>query len=322
MKTVLLTGGTGFVGANLARSVLAQGYDLHLLVRPGHQTWRIAEIAAHIQIHEVNLLDPAGLADLIARIRPDWVYHLATSGAYSWQNNVQQIIQTNINGTVNLLEACRKTGFDVFINTGSSSEYGLKDHAPSETEALDPNSEYAAAKGFATQYCRYLSISQQLKIVTLRLYSVFGPFEDPNRFIPTLLLAGMQGQYPPLVNPQTARDFIYVDDVTAVYRLVAEAQNLPPGAVFNLGTGIQTTIEEAVQAASELLGLADQPQWGSYPNRKWDTSIWVANIQNLGATLGWSPQFDFRAGLARTLTWFQNHPEYLAYYQNQKSGAV
>src|SRR5579859_6729488 len=127
-KRAILTGGTGFVGANLARRLLHDGCEVHLLVRPGFAPWRIMAIRDAVQLHEINLGDKEALARLVAQMQPDWVFHVAAHGAYSSQVDLDQMIQTNIIATANLLDACTAVGFEAFINTGSSSEYGLKDH--------------------------------------------------------------------------------------------------------------------------------------------------------------------------------------------------
>jgi len=103
------------------------------------------------------------------------------------QVDVQRMLQTNIFGTANLVQACLKTGFDTFVNTGSSSEYGFKDHAPSENELPEPNSHYAVAKVSATMFCQFTARNQKVHIPTLRLYSVYGPFEEPTRLLPRVI---------------------------------------------------------------------------------------------------------------------------------------
>src|SRR6058998_3106401 len=187
MKRVLLTGGTGFVGANLARRLLQSGHEVHLLVQPRHTGWRIEAIRDDLRLHEVDLADGERLGNLVRRIGPDWVFHLAAHGAYSWQRDLGQIVRTNILGTMNLVGACVATGFEGFVNTGSSSEYGFKDHAPAETEALEPNSYYAVTKASATLFCRFTARARSVNLPTLRLYSVYGPYEEPSRLIPALI---------------------------------------------------------------------------------------------------------------------------------------
>lgn len=310
-KNVLVTGGTGFVGANLVEQLLQDGHNVHLFVRDGYKDWRIQNFLPHLRIHPVNLLDPEPLRAEIAAIRPDWVFHLATYGAYSWQEDLNQAIQTNLLGTIHLVEACRSVGFEIFVNTGSSSEYGAKTQATSEDDFLEPNSYYAVAKASATMFCRYTAQRFKLPIFTLRLYSVFGPYEEPGRLIPTLIVKGFQGQFPPLAHPEIARDFIFTEDVTCAYLSVADlGVGLPPGEIYNVGSGQQTTLKDVVEITREIFEIPDDPHWGSMENRSWDTQRWMSNNDRLRAT-GWQPAFDFRAGYLKTTEWFRQNPDLL-----------
>ena len=314
-KNVIVTGGTGFVGANVVRRLVRDGHHVHLLVREEYNDWRIRDILPHLQIHLTNLLDADELRTKVTAIRPDWVFHLAAYGAYSWQNDLHAAIQTNLLSTVNLVEACRGAGFDVFINTGSSSEYGLKDHAPAETEWIDPNSYYAVTKASATLFCRYTANRYNLCIPTLRLYSVYGPYEDRDRLVPKIILHGLHGTLPPLADPEVARDFVYVGDVEAAYLLLATQPEGKAGEVYNLGTGAQTSLREVVALARKLFNLSVEPHWGTMPNRVWDTNIWRANNTHLLA-IGWRSEYTFEQGLQETARWFQDHPELLSYYRS------
>ncbi len=317
MKRVIVTGATGFVGANLARRLLQEGHEVHLLVRQGFAPWRIEAIRADVSLHEVDLGDRESLLPVIDEIRPDWVFHLATHGAYSSQNDLSQIVRTNILGTVNLVEACLKSGFEAFVNTGSSSEYGFKDHAPSEKEWLEPNSYYAVGKASATLFCRHTAQSRGVLLPTLRLYSVYGPYEEPARLMPALIVRGLRGELPPLVNPDVARDYVYVDDICEAYLLAATRTGQEPGAVYNLGTGVQTSLGEVVSTARRLMNITAEPQWGAMPNRQWDTSVWVADHRKALDELGWRPEFTFERGLGRMHGWFLENPELLRFYEEQ-----
>jgi UDP-glucose 4-epimerase len=318
-KRAILTGGTGFVGACLARRLIRDGHDVHLLVRRGYAPWRIEGIRDHIRLHEVDLSDAAQTAQTVAAIRPEWVFHLAAYGAYSSQTDVQRIYHTNLTGTINLLEACLQTGFEAFINTGSSSEYGYKDHAPHEKEWVDPNSYYAAAKVAATLYCRYSAAKHNAHIVTLRLYSVYGAYEEPTRLIPTLITKGLRGELPPLVNPNIARDYVHIEDVNNACISATQRGQGEPGAVYNIGTGVQTSLREVVDAARDLMGIPAEPQWGSMPDRGWDTNVWVSDPAAAMQALGWKPGYPFRDGLRDTIQWFRDHPDMLAYYEQNRT---
>jgi nucleoside-diphosphate-sugar epimerase len=308
MRRVIVTGASGFVGANVARRLLREGHEVHLLVRAAHASWRIDEIRRDIRLHVADLADAQAVTKKIDEIKPAWIFHLAAQGGYSWQTDIAQIFQTNLTGTINLVEACLKTGFESFVHTGSSSEYGFKDHAPAENEWIEPNSHYAIAKASATLYCRYTAQARQANITTLRLYSAYGPYEEPKRLMPNLIRHGLRGEWPPLVNPDIARDYVHVEDVCDACLLAAQTRPPEFGAVYNVGTGIQTTLREVVETARRLLDIKAEPQWGSMPSRKWDSSTWRADNRKIQAELDWRPHHTFEAGLAKMIEWQRNRP--------------
>jgi nucleoside-diphosphate-sugar epimerase len=318
MKRVIVTGASGFVGANLARRLLNDGHKVHLLLRREYNTWRIESIQEHMQVHVVDLEDLERVSVTVRNIRPDWVFHLAAYGAYPSQTDLARMIQTNIVGSTNLVNACLATGFEAFINTGSSSEYGFKDHAPLESEALEPNSHYAVTKASATLFCRFTAKVHQVRMPTLRLYSVYGPYEEPSRLIPSLVTSGLQGQLPPLVNPDVARDYVCVDDVIEAYLLAATHSSAEPGAIYNVGTGIQTSLRQVIEIARRVMGITAQPAWNSMPNRQWDTDVWIADNAKIRDELRWQPRFNFEGGLHETVAWFQAHPQLLKFYEQEK----
>ncbi len=310
-KRVIVTGASGFIGANLARRLLKKGHALHLLLRSGYATWRIEELKGEAQFVVINFADPHAMRRALRQIKPDWIFHLTTYGAYAFQSDLQTMVHTNVNGTVNLVEAAIETGFEVLVNTGSSSEYGFKGYPAMEDDSLDPNSIYAVTKAASTLFCRHMARSRNLSIPTLRLYSVYGPYEDPSRFIPTLVRNGFAGRLPALASPHIVRDFVHVDDVCEGFMAAATRRLHDPGAVINLGTGIQTRLDEVVSIVRELLGVQEEPHWGTMPARSWDTDTWVADITKAGLTLKWRAAIDLRNGLKRTIDWYRNNPSRL-----------
>jgi len=318
----LVTGAGGFIGANLLRRLLLDGHEVHVFVQNPieapvsrgllHPYWRLDEVWDDIHVHVVNLVDPGVVDREVGKIRPERVFHLAAYGAYSWQEDVARIVGVNLNGTVNLVEACLRAGFDSFVNTGSSSEYGFKDHAPSEDEPAEPNSHYASAKLGATLFCQLTAQSRKVRISTLRLYSIYGPWEEPSRFIPSLAVRGIQGELPPLVDPDVARDFVFVDDAVSAYMLASEKAE--PGEIFNVGTGRQTTIREAVEVARRVLSVRAEPKWGTMPNRSWDTNCWVSNSAKLRSRLDWAPSVSFEDGFRLTTEWLRGKPGLMSLY--------
>ncbi len=316
-KRVLVTGAAGFVGANLTRRLLRDGHQLHLLHRPGTDLWRLESIRDEVELHPVDLSDRDGVSGVIEAQRPEWIFHLAAYGAYSHQTDPRRIARTNVLGTVNLVEACARAGFEAFVNTGSSSEYGFKDHAPVESEEAAPNSYYAVSKLSATLWCRFAARHLDLHLSTLRLYSVYGPYEEPSRLLPTLVVRGLSGELPELVSPDVARDFVYSDDVVEAYLLAAAIPPKEPGSIYNVGTSRQVTIREVVQLAREELPIKDEPSWGSMANRDWDTSVWVSEPAKIRDELGWEARASFPEGFRHFIEWLRRHPKLLTRYEKQ-----
>jgi len=317
-KRVLVTGATGFVGANLVRRLLADGHTVHALVQPGATPWRLRSIRARIRAHEASLEDRAAVEAVVRRTRPHWVFHLAAYGAYSWQTDLDRMVRTNVLGTMHLVRACVAAGFEAFVNTGSSSEYGFKDRPPSEREWLEPNSHYAVTKASATLFCRHTALGERVHLPTLRLYSVYGPWEEPGRLMPALVLHGIERKLPPLVAPDVARDYVYVDDVCDAFVLAATRPKQELGSVYNVGSGTQTTLAQVVDVARRLMAIDAEPVWGSMPNRRWDTTAWVADNRAIRAALGWEPRRDVEDGLRRMVAWLARRPALVRWYRAAK----
>ncbi len=308
-RRALIAGAGGFVGACLSRRLLDEGHHTELLVRPGSDRWRLHDLRGDLAIHEGDLRDEDAVRAAVDTAAPDWIFHLAAHGAYSWQADARGIFQSNVLGTLTLAQACLGRGFEAFVHAGSSSEYGLKDHAPSEEEAPEPNSDYAVAKVAATLLCRNLAARHGLHMATLRLYSVYGPWEDPRRLLPVLVAHGLRGELPPMVDPDTARDFVHVDDVCDAFLLAARTPVPGSSEIYNVGSGAQTTLRLVVEVARRALGIAAEPRWGSHEPRPWDTGVWVADRSKIVRELGWQPRRDLRSGLEGLAAWLREHPE-------------
>lgn len=310
MNRVLVTGGTGFVGANLARRLLHEGHEVFLLVRSGHKTWRLEGIRRDVRLLAVDLEDREGVRRAVAETRPAWVFHLAAYGAYPEETDVARILATNALGTAHLVEACMEADVEAVVHTGSSSEYGFREQAPSEAQRLEPNSVYAVSKAAATHFCRLAARERGRRVPTLRLYSAYGPYEEPSRLVPTLIREGLRGRLPVLVDPAVARDFVYVEDVVdACLAAATRSSREDPGAVYNVGTGVQTTVKQAVDVARRALAIEAEPQWGTMPNRRWDTSSWVADNRRIREDLAWEPRHTFEEGFRKTVAWYQANPD-------------
>jgi nucleoside-diphosphate-sugar epimerase len=317
----LVTGAGGFVGTNLAGALAREGHDVVAWVRPESPTWRLDHLEDTVEVIPVELLDGDEVDAAVRSARPDWVFHLAAHGAYSWQRDPETIMQTNLVATVRLLAACQRHGFSAFVHAGSSSEYGFQDHAPREDELPEPNSDYAVMKAAATSHCRFVAQRDDVHVVTLRLYSVYGPWEEPGRLMPTLVARGLEGRLPPLVSPDTPRDFISMRDTGRAFLRAAERTEVERGSVFNIASGRQTKLREVVEVAREQLGIAAEPEWDTEPQRSWDATVWVGDARRANEQLTWAAEDDLATGFAELAEWLRDSPALWSRYEIAVEGA-
>jgi len=305
---VIVTGAAGFIGANLCRRLIDAGARVHALVRPGGDAWRLDGITDRLRVHQVDITDGPRVKSVVSSIRANVIYHLATHGAYPFQDEPEQILLTDVFGLWNVLNACNEVGYDLFVNAGSSSEYGAKISAMRESDLLEPNSYYAVAKAGQTLLCQHISRIHDRPIVTFRPFSVYGPFEEPTRLIPKLMCAALDDEPIDMVNPDTCRDFIYIDDVLDAC-LMVDGLKVLRGSVLNVGTGIQTSLKELVDATGALSGRPVRARWSAMAPRMWDTNVWVADISQIRRLTGWRPRVTLEQGLRKSLEWFGRHRE-------------
>ncbi|MDP2647773.1 MAG: GDP-mannose 4,6-dehydratase [Candidatus Yanofskybacteria bacterium] len=304
MKKVLITGGTGFVGSNFVYKFLELKDEVHLLVRPEAKFWRIEPVKNRVKLHNVDITKENDVEKFISELKPDFILHFATYGAYQGiQQDVGMTVQTNVLGTINLLRACAKTGFSCFINTGSSSEYGEKDHAIREDEILEPNNLYGVTKAAATMYAHFLAKKENLPLVTMRLFSVFGPYEEPVRLMPALVRAALRGERFEAPSPSIVRDFIFIEDVIGAYLKAIERIDSIKGQIFNIASGEEHSIRESVETVEKISDIKIEASYGKVLPRQEEPKMWVADITKAKTQLNWKPTHSFSGGLSKFITW-------------------
>ena len=191
--------------------------------------------------------------------------------------------------------------------------------ARGEQDPPAPNSDYAVSKVAAANLIYYYGKRKHFPCANLRLYSVYGPLEDSSRLIPNLIRRGLEASYPEFVNPAVSRDFVYVDDVTEAF--VDTALNLSPadyGESFNIGTGRKTTIGEVAATARKLFNIPAEPAF-TMPERDWDVQDWYANVEKARQHLGWEPRTDAsRRASSRPSPGTRRLPDKARYQQSSK----
>lgn len=304
-KKVLITGASGFVGSVLSRKMLHEGHDVHAIVR-NDSAWRLKDIRKHLNCLPLDLCaNGYELSKEIPHINPDLIYHCATYGGNSFQKDANLTIQTNIVGTWNLLQATSKVDYQLFVNVGSSSEYGFKTHPMAETDVLEPNSYYSMSKGSQTLMCQYFAKSENKPILNYRLFGIYGPYEEPTKLIPTVVRNCLHNEDLKLASPDIAHDYLFVDDLMEAF-MVNGVKKENYGEIFNIGSGVQTTIKNVVDDVFLLTNSESKCIWNYYRDSPLSTKTWVGNCEKAKNVLGWFAKTKFIDGLRKTIEWTKN----------------
>jgi nucleoside-diphosphate-sugar epimerase len=305
-RKLLITGSTGFVGANLVRRFLKIGAEVYIITRKTSDKWRIKNVLKDVNEYCVDLLDYKKLESIILDIRPEIIFHTAIYGGYPFQKDIKRIIESNFIGTVNLVNACKKVDFELFVNTGSSSEYGIKSKSMTEEDILEPVNGYGVSKAAATLYCQAIARREKIPVVTLRFFSPYGYYEEATRLIPSVIISCLRGRNPEVSSPNSVRDFIFIEDVIDAYMDVIKTSDIG-SKIFNIGYGEQHSVREVVNMIVELTGNNVRPEWGSVPKRAIEPNVWQADITKAKDVFKWEPKYSLEKGLAKTVKWFMEN---------------
>lgn len=305
----LVTGATGFIGSNLVRKLVNFGQNVNVIVRDKKLNWRILDIAGKINIFECDITDPK-LQEIVDKIKPDYIFHLAGYGNLPHEDNICKMVDVNLKGTINLLNAVSKNPFKLFINTGSSAEYGVKDSQMKESDVLSPINNYGVIKSAITLYCQKEAIRNNLPIINFRLFTPFGYFEGKNRLIPDVILNALEGRPIKVSSPGHVRDFIFIEDVVRVYIKAAKMQH-NPGEIYNIGSGTQHSVKDIVEKILEITKSKSDVQWGAVAKqaRYIEPKKWQANMSKTKKMLNWESSDTIDLGLSKNIQWFMQHKD-------------
>ena len=304
---VLITGAAGFIGSHLTRRLVAEGADVHALtdevsaVYPG----RLLDLRGKITLHEGNVADRTAMEAVAKAVRPSVVFHLAayTHVGKSWYR-VDECIQSNVQGTVNLLLALEGVGYDRFVYTGTSEIYGGVDVPFREDANVNPISPYAVSKYAGERFCRMYQQGLEWPIVCVRPFNAYGPAQSPDRIIPETIVRALRRQELLLTSGRQTREFNYVEDLADAFVLLGTTPGIE-GDLFNVGCGEEVTIRDVVTEIVDLLGNPIEPKFGALEHRP--NEIWRMYCDSTKARerLGWKPTHSLREGLEKTIDWYR-----------------
>ena len=300
-QRILVTGATGFIGARVAERLLARGHRLALLLRNAQTHHRAAAIYKECVIVSGDLANPRGYSAGLSDFRPQTVIHAAWHGAGGADRNEFAQIR-NVDATAWLLELAAVAGARTFIGLGSQAEYGpqnrkLDEQAPTEPTTLYGHSKLAAC-GVTEAMCRM----KELRYAWLRIFSTYGPRDNPAWMMPSLISALSAGRTPALTYAEQKWDFLYVDD--AADAVVAVAESSSASGIFNLGSGEAPPLRDTITLIRDLVSPNAVLGFGQVPYRRDQVMHLEADIGRLTHLTGWTPRVPLSAGLKRTADWF------------------
>lgn len=326
-KNVLVTGAGGFIGSHLVEHLIRNGYSVKALCEyNSFGTWGWLETVSDEVKRDLNVMlgdvrDPFGMREAVKGC--DAVVHLAALIAipYSY-HSPEAYVETNVRGTLNLLQAARDLGVERFLHTSTSEVYGTAQYVPiDEKHPQVGQSPYSATKIGADQMAESFYRSFQLPVTIVRPFNAYGPRQSARAVIPTVitqLAAGKKRLQMGALKP--TRDFTFVADTARGFEKALSADAKIVGQTLNLASGFEISIESMIQETARLMGVDVELEADEQRMRPENSEVFRLFGDNTKARelLGWKPEYGqlegFRKGLAATIDWFKN-PENLKLYK-------
>jgi len=313
---VLVTGAAGFIGSHLVERLVRDGCEVRAFVHYNaagylHNLERLdANVRNAVEIVTGDIADPFSVNAAVAD--RDVVFHLASLIAIPYSYIAPAAyVATNVNGTLNVLQACRDHETPRLVHTSTSETYGTAQYVPiDEKHPLVGQSPYSASKIAADKLAESFHCSYGLPVVTVRPFNTFGPRQSARAVIPTIVCQALLSDEIHLGSLDPVRDFTYVEDTAAGF-VAASKCDEAVGQVVNLGTGVSVAIGEVVEKTLALVGRDIPVKTEQQRVRPPDSEVMKLHCDNAKARrlLNWAPRVSFEDGLARVIEYVREHPE-------------
>ncbi len=313
-KRVLVTGAGGFIGSHLAEKLVDCGATVRAFVHYNALgSWGWLDQSHHKDDIEVMAGDISDYGSVLNATQSiDMVFHLAALIAIPYSYVApNSYVQTNIIGTLNVLQAARALGTQRIIHTSTSETYGTARYVPiDENHPLQGQSPYSASKIGADKIVESFYLSFNVPVVTVRPFNTFGPRQSARAVIPTIITQALSGQSIKLGSVSPTRDLNYVANTTDGFIKAAEAENVA-GSIFNIGSGREISVGDLAQLIGKLVGkeLIIETDPHRLRPTKSEVERLLADNRQARALLRWEPTVSLEEGLQATIEWMQAHLE-------------
>ena len=315
-EKILVTGGADFIGSHLCEALVAEGAqvvvidDFNDYYDPVVKERHLAGIRGQITVVRGDIRDVALVDSLFEEHRFDKVFHLAgRAGVRPSIVDPRLYISTNVDGTLNLLEGCRKTGVNSFIFASSSSVYGMNEKVPFAEDDLIQRtiSPYAATKLAGEQLCSNYSHLFGIRCVCLRFFTVYGPRQRADlaisKFTHKILSGEPIDQYG---DGSSARDYTFVEDIISGV-MAAGRYTATDFEIINLGGSAANTLSQLISAIEEILGKKAEIRY--LPDQPGDVPLTYADVSKAHRLLGYQPRTPLLKGLERYVHWVKTEEQ-------------
>lgn len=296
-EKLLIVGGTGFIGSNLAHKAVENAFNTTVLSLNSPTKDKQIESVEYLQADITNLDQ---LRERLSTYKFDYIVNLSGYIDHSrFLDGGRQIINTHFDGVQNLLQVLDWTYLKRFVQIGSSDEYGDQVAPQSEDLRESPISPYSSGKLFSTQLLQMLYRTEELPIVILRLFLVYGPGQNNKRFLPQIIEGCLSDSSFPASTGEQLRDFCYVDDISRGILMSLKNDDVK-GKVVNLASGKSISIREIIELVRSIIG-SGSPEFGKIPYRVGENMALYADTTKARKLLNWVPEIEIEEGIRRTI---------------------
>ncbi|MED0939801.1 NAD(P)-dependent oxidoreductase [Bacillus mobilis] len=305
-KTFLITGGYGFIGSHLVRRLLNLQANIVLLIRTSSNSWRLNDILKNIETYEIDIRDKKQVQDAIKKVNPDYIFHLAAYGVNSAHTDYMHAIEANIIGTCNIIQAAKLVNCKKIIHMGSSSEYGNKMEPIHENMLLTPVDIYGSTKAAATILAHQIASENNINLITLRPFGIFGEAEEPHKIFSYIILQVLQNKDVNLTLCNQLRDYCYIENIIDACILAVENTTVQ-NDIFNIGSGNIYPLKHYVELLFKHLNTNSRPNYGAISSRTNERWIPEADVHKIKESLSWEPRINIEEGIIKTINWYKNN---------------
>ncbi len=311
-KKVLVTGAGGFIGSHLAERLTREGARVCALVRynsVGRRGWLdSSELVGEMDVVAGDISDRDSVKSAMKGV--EVVFHLAALIAipYSYDAPVSYV-DTNVSGTLNVLQAARGTGVERVVHTSTSEVYGTARYTPiDESHPLQAQSPYSASKIGADKLAESFHLSFDLPVVTVRPFNTYGPRQSARAIVPSIIIQTVASSSLRIGNLHPTRDMNFVEDTVSGF-LLAASRKEALGRTINLGSGKEISIGRLVEVIAGIMGREVEIVTEQVRVRPEGSEVerLLADSSLAGELLGWVPQVDLEKGLAITIEWYKKN---------------